>query len=1016
MKAFEMSHHARVARLVRGALLTGASMAAMFAASAAQAQDSEAATDATTAETQADETTDSIVVTGSRIKSPTLTSPSPLQAVTAQDIERTGRVDIQEVLQTNPAFGLPGQSRNTSNYGAVSAGLSTVNLRNLGANRTLVLIDGRRVVAGVPGSAQVDLSMIPASFIERVDVLTGGASAVYGSDAVAGVVNFIYRKNFEGVQVNAQSGISEYGDDEQYSLNLTTGTNFADGRGNVIAYAGWSKQGAVASVDRSRSVSDQTSVGALQRSNNRTDANLTAAQNLFKAQRNLSSVVPASTFNAGTGNYIVDSTGTVRPFVGATDGFDRTPFDNISVPIERRNFAARANYAVSEAFGIFAEGSYANTTSKGLLEPSPLVPTGSLGLFRQGNGRFNIEQRVTNPANAAQSQIVRNPLVPTALYNVATDTNGDGFRDVAVSRRLSEFGQRFAIFDRTTLRMVVGAEGKLGSSWNWDVAYNWGKTTADSQLTGLINQDRAVQALDVIQDVYDVNANGNTAEAVCASAEARAQGCVPWNVYGAGKASAASIAWLQVASTRNAVQTLEVASANLSGSLFDLPAGAVQVALGAEHRREASSEVFDPLSIAARNAYVQQTNTSGSFTVKELYGELVVPLIHNTPFFDNLTLRGAARMSDYSTVGTFYAYNAGIEWSPVPDIRFRGVYAHAVRAPNIGELFAAPAISISSVNDPCAGVTATSTGTTSTTCRADPGVAANIAANGVFTLSQSDLQGVGGLNVSNPDIQQESARTWTLGAVINPVSIYALRNLTLTVDYYNIKLDDAIARTSRDFILQQCYLNNDPDFCALVSRRTVGSGPYSAGSIQLVNSQLINSGGASAEGIDTTLSYRLPVAGGTASFAASWSHLLRQGSTPLQGAAFDRSDGEINTPKDRASASIGYDTERFGITFNGQYIGASYLDDQYRARFLLADGSLPDRKYFRVDSAFYADMQLRFNVAKAFEFFAGVNNLLNTQPPPVITGLTGSVTGTETAAGTYDPIGRRYYSGVRLKF
>lgn len=1019
MKAIANPKGEGIARLMRGALLTGASAAAIFAASAAHAQDGTTATaDAPAASAQAEdaEPVGDIVVTGSRIKSPTLTSPSPLQAVTAEDIERTGRVDIQEVLQTNPAFGLPGQSRNTSNYGAVSAGLSTVNLRNLGANRTLVLIDGRRVVAGVPGSAQVDLSMIPSSFIERVDVLTGGASAVYGSDAVAGVVNFIYRKNFEGVQLNAQTGISEQGDDNQYSANLTAGGNFADGRGNVIAYAGWSKQGAVASASRARSRSDQTSIGALQRSNNRTDANLTAAQNLFKAQRNFSTVVPASTFNAGTGNYIVDSTGTVRPFSSATDGFDRTPFDNISVPIERRNFAARASYEVSEGINFFAEGSYANTTSKGLLEPSPLVPTGALGLFRQGNGRYNIEQRVTNPANAAQSQIVRNPLVPLGLYNVATDTNGDGFRDVAVSRRLAEFGQRFAIFDRTTLRMVVGAEGKLGDKWNWDVSYNWGKTTADSRLTGLINQDRAVQALNVIQDVYDANGNGNTAEAICASAEARAQGCVPWNVYGAGLASAASIAWLGVDSTRNAVQTLDVAAANLSGSLFDLPAGAVQVALGAEYRKESSSEIFDPLSIAARNAYVQQTNTSGSFNVKELYGEVVVPLIHDTPFIHSLSVRGAARMSDYSTVGTFYAYNAGVEWSPVPDIRFRGVYAHAVRAPNIGELFAAPAISISSVNDPCAGVTATSTGTTSQTCRADPGVAANIAANGVFTLNQSDLQGVGGLNVSNPNIQEESARTWTLGAVINPISIQALRNLTLTIDYYNIKLDDAIARTSRDFILQQCYLNNNPDFCALISRRTIASGPYSAGSIQLVNSQLINSGGASTEGIDTTLSWRLPVAGGTANFAASWSHLIRQGSVPVAGAAFDRSDGEINTPRDRASFSIGFDTETFGINFNGQYIGASYLDDQYRARFLLADGSLPDKKYFRVDSAFYADMQLRWNVDKAFEFFAGVNNLLDTQPPRVITGLTGSVTGTETAAGTYDPIGRRYYSGVRLKF
>lgn len=1000
---------------LRAVFLAGSSVLTLLGATGAYAQGTVAAQEDGNASVA------DIVVTGSRIKSPTLTSPSPLQAITAEDIQNTGKIDVQEVLQMNPAFGVPGQTRNTSNFGATSAGISTVNLRGLGANRTLVLIDGRRVVAGVPGSAQVDLTMIPSPFVERVDVLTGGASAVYGSDAVAGVVNFIYKKSFDGLALNAQTGISDEGDDEQYSLNLTVGRNFDDGRGNIMLYGGWSKQGGIESGARSRSRTDQTSIGALQRSNNRTNANLTAAQNLFTPQLNKSTVVPAGTFNAGTGNYIVDASGTVRPFNAATDGFDRTPFQAISVPLERRVFAARANYEVSDAISVFAEGTYAKVKSRALLEPSPLVATGALGLFRQGNGRYNIEQNFANPSNPAQFTRVINPLVPTALYNLATDTNGDGFRDVGVTRRITEFGPRIGRFDRTNLRMVVGAEGKIGTKWNWEASYSWGETKASSSLSGLINQDRAVQALDVVPDVYDVNRNGNVSEAICASAEARAQGCVPWNVYGAGKVSPEAISYLQATSLRDAKQSMHVAAGSLSGALFSLPAGDVQVAVGAEYRKESSRETFDPLSIAARNSYVQQTNTTGRFNVKEAYGEIVVPLIHDTPFFHNLTLRGAARVSDYSTVGTFYAYNGGVEWSPVADIRLRGVYAHAVRAPNIGELFAAPSVSVGSVNDPCAGVTATSTGTTSTVCRASPGVLANINANGgVFTLNQTDRQGVGGLNVSNPDIQEETARTWTLGAVINPVSIHALRNLTLTVDYYNIKLNDAIARTSRDFILQECYNNSNQEFCNLITRRAIASGPYSAGSIELVNSQLINSGGLTTKGIDTTLSFRQPMSdlgmgGGTANVSVSWSHLIKQGGVPLNGAAFDRTDGEINSPKDRVFVTVGYGNDSFGLTLNGQYIGASYLDDQYRARFLLADGSLPDKKYFKVGSKFYTDAQMRWKVSKEFEFYFGVNNLLDVGPPPVITGLTGSVTGTETASGTYDPIGRRFYTGVRVK-
>ena len=1031
-----MTMTARNSRALKGLLLTGASAVTLLIGAPAFAQDAASQTTTTPGATPTDpatnlqdrtqsapsETGEDIVVTGSRIRSPTVTSPSPLQGITSEDIARTGRTNVQEILQTNPTFGAPGQSRTVSNYNALYAGLSTVNLRNLGPNRTLVLIDGRRVVAGVPGTAQVDLSMIPSSFVDRIDVLTGGASAVYGSDAIAGVVNFIYKKKFEGLLLNAQGGVSQEGDDAQYSTNLTIGHNFDDGRGNVMVYAGYEKENGVNSVDRARSSTDQTSIGALQRSNNRTDANLTAAQNLFRAQANLSSVVPASTFNAGTATtpYIVDASGNVRPFVGATDGFNRTPYDAIAVPVERRLFAARANYEVSDTVNVFMEGNYGNTKARSQLEPSPLVATGTLGIFRQGNGRYNIEQVFANPNNPAQSQRVINPLVPAGLYNVATDTNGDGFRDVAVSRRLLEFGPRIGLFDRTQFRAVVGLEGKIADKWNWEVSYNYGKTSASSTFGGLINQDRVIQALNVVPDVYDLNSNGNRSEAICASAEARAQGCVPYDVYGAGKVSPAALSYLGATSTHDASQTLNVVAANISGALFRLPAGDVQIALGAEYRRESSKETFDPLSQTARNSYIQQTNTSGRFDVKEAYGEIIVPILKDTPFFEQLSIRGAGRVSDYSTVGTFVAYNAGVEWSPVRDLRLRAVYAHAVRAPNIGELFAAPTATVSSVNDPCAGVTATTTGTTSMVCRSNAGVLANIAQNGVFTLNQSDLQGVGGLNVSNPNIKQETARTYTLGAVLNPVSIRALRNLTLTVDYYNIKLDDAITSTSRDFILQQCYLNNDPNFCSLISRRTVASGPYSAGSIQQVDSQLINSGGAFTKGIDATVSYRQNladwgIANGVANLSFAYTHLIKQYLIPLAGAAIDRSDGEINNPNDRFQASLSADVGAVGFTLNGQYIGASYLDDQYRARFLLADGSLPDKKLFRVGAKFYTDLQVRFNVAQKFEFFVGANNLLNTQPPPIITGLTGSVTGTETAAGTYDPIGRRFYSGLRLK-
>jgi outer membrane receptor protein involved in Fe transport len=578
-------------------------------------------------------------------------------------------------------------------------------------------------------------------------------------------------------------------------------------------------------------------------------------------------------------------------------------------------------------------------------------------------------------------------------------------------------GTRSTPTERDNFRIAGGAEVELWRDWTLDAYYQYGFTKQNQKMTGLADLYRLAEALQVVPDAFDVDRDGNTTEAICVNANARSQGCVPIDVYGlnpdgSSKISQAAIDYLRTEMSRDSKQQMQVAAVNLSGPLFNLPAGPVQVAVGAEYRKESSRDDFDPLTNAARNGYVQLLDTRGSFDVKEVYGELVVPILSETPFFHSLTLRAAGRMSDYSTVGTFYAWNVGGDWSPIEDIRFRGVYAHAVRAPNIGELFAAPAAGIITITDPCQGVTLTQAGATAENCRADPGILANIQQNGAFTLTFSDTQGVGTITASNPGIREETGKTKTFGVVINPRSINALRNLTLTADYFDIKLEGAINRVAAATVLNKCYRDGAEEFCQFVTRRQQASGAFSVGSVEQVIRGLINSGGSFTRGLDFTASYSHDAFGGRATLSGSWTHLLKSGVIPLTGNAFDNTMGEIGTPRDTANLTFNWDNEDFGFTVNNEYIGKQFLDfENYQTNFKLADGSLPDRKLFTVGSKIYTDAQIRFTGMEHFELYVGVNNLFDVDQPPLYNGPPIG-----NPNGIWDPIGRRYYAGARMKF
>lgn len=1016
---------------LRTGLLVGASAAALLSSPAwAQStatpsaqQTLPAASSATPGQSEASDTApQEIVVTGSRIPSQTLTSPSPLQIVSAKSLEDTGTMDVLDALEKIPAVGRPGNSRVTSAQDT-SPGLSTVNLRNLGDNRTLVLIDGRRSVAGVPGTSTVDLSMIPTPFVERVDVLTGGASAVYGSDAIAGVVNFIYKKNLQGFQFNVQSGISQYGDDKSLTANATFGSDFADHRGNIMLFAGWQQEGSVEAADRWRTAGGLASLGNNERQGGATNANLQAAEDILTPVYSPSNVGPGGIFNfGGAGNRIIDPNGTFHTYNPATDGFNSAYYGQIASPDKKMTLATRGNYDVTEGINVYLESTFVNFHSTGSREASPMRTDSSLGAFSGTNGYYPIQFQVTDPKTGLPV-ILNNPLVPAPVFAAATNSyNQDSInsKDMSFLLRTTMFGNgyRTTPTERNNARFVLGTDVHISTDWTGHAYYQYGFTDQHQEMTGLADLNRLQEALEVIPDVFDYNNNGNTTEPICVDANARAQGCVPINVYGLNpngstKISQAAANWLETNLVRDSRQTMQVAAGDVEGKLFNLPAGPIQVSLGAEYREETSSDIFDPLSNEARNGYVQENNIAGSFDVKEVYAETDIPILKDIPFIHSLTLRSAGRLSDYSTVGTVHAWNLGGEWAPTSDVRLRAVYALAVRAPNINELFSPATAGITSIVDPCQGVTLTQAGATAQRCRADPGVLANIQQNGSFALTYADTQGVGSVSTSNENLKPEVGKTLTLGAVFNPRSIDALRDVTLTVDYYDIKLEGAISQVSAATILDHCYVQGVPEFCSLIERRTQPSGAFSTGSVQQINLGLVNSGGLFSRGLDFTLNYAPQLFGGRASISASYTHLLKNGVIPLTGDPYDNTMGEIGNPQDSAYVSVSWDNKRFGVTIDNQYIGPQMFDyENYQTTFVLADGSLPSRNYFTVGSKIYTDAQFRFNVMKNLQLYLGIDNLFNVQQPPIWGGPPVST----NINSMYDPIGRRFYLGVRLNF
>ena len=932
-----------------------------------------------------------VVVTGSRILRPNLQSATPVAIVGAADIQRQGATNVQDVLAKLPQVGIPGLSNTNSNFLTSGNGVSTINLRNLGDARTLVLVNGRRFVAGLAGTSVVDVNNIPADFIDRVEVVTGGASAVYGSDAIAGVVNFVLKDSFEGITARGQYGITSQGDNPRYTGSITAGTKFGpDGRGSVYGNFTYDRDTGLMSRDRAISSQDCSFLGCGPAS-----YSTYAPQGRFQLYRAGAATANTGGFTSNLFTFNPDNSLVLGFPTGY--GFNRQAARRISTPVERYIGNLVAKYEVTDTIKAFVESTYVHVKSSSAIEPYALGSDSDLGFG------YSID----------------NPFIPAAIQAqiAARNSDGDPTNDVdqiSFRRRQNEVFSRSNRNTRDTFRVAAGLNGEIAGKWHWEASYVYGQLK-DHTISEDLDLSKYAQALDAVRD-----ASGNI---VCRDASARAAGCVPINLFGYNTASPQASAYVAAAVPReeHIKNTEQVFNANITGPVFALPAGDVQASIGAEYRREKSTDDWDALTNAGLNTGNQTPDTVGKFNVKEVFGELEVPLLRDKPFFESLSARGAARYSDYSTIGRVFSWNAGGEWSPIAGIRFRGNYAVANRAPNINELYSPPSETFPSVTDPCNGVTANSSGANDAACRAIPAVAAGIARNGSINYTLADLQGINGFDGGNRNLKEEKGKTLTLGAVFTPA---AVRGLSLTVDYFDIKIDNAIGIVDRQTSIDQCVTTGLPQFCSNVIRNAA------TGLITTVNATNVNIAKRSTRGVDFDLRYGHALgllSGDRVDFNTLWTHTISFKVQPDPSAPVQRGVGNLEYGeafRDKVSGRLTYSVGPFSASWSTTYLShmTAYSPVNETVASLIAEGVDPIvASHNNIKARFYHDAQISAQVGPKgrFEIFFGVNNLFDRKPPKLEDATfpeAANITGTETAADVYDPFGRRFYTGVQVHF
>jgi len=935
-----------------------------------------------------------IVVTGSRIAKKDFISNSPVATVSAIQFERTGAINTENLLNTLPQT-VPGLDRTSNNPGN---GTATVDLRGLGANRTLVLVNGRRAMVNGAGGV-VDINTIAPSMIENVEVLTGGASSVYGSDAVSGVVNFILKDDFEGVEANLGYTITEQGDAETLNASVTMGANTADGRGNATISLGYTDRSALFQGDRDFS---QTAL-------------FDNADNTGLEPGGSSGVPGTSIFAGGLGGFspsfgvVFEGAGVAHPFVTSgdvNDFYNYAPVNFLQLPQERFTIGTSANYEINDHAEVYIEGRFANNTVSSQLAPTPIFQTPANGFSLDGNPFID----------AATQQVLSDAI------GDGVDTDGDGIDDTAsalLRRRLVEVGPRFNSDSRNTFQLLTGIKGDLVGDWDYDISYSEGRTQSSTFQDGNVNRGRFDQALLLADADGDGNVDvgpGGTVTCADPASNGATIGCSPLNLFGPGNISADAAAFLRTAASTTDETIQRVAQVNLTGELggFSFTEDAIGVALGGEYIE--NRFVFRPSQDVAASTIAGFNGApalQGDYGVYSAYAEASVPLLSGLPFAESVTLDIAGRVSDFSTVGTEYNYKVGGDWAVNDQLRFRGNYNTAVRAPNIGELFAPPSENFPGAQDPCSAAFASQFGAIDATavaiCQAN-GAPANVIGTPALDTAAGQVRAIGG---GNSDLQVEEAETITFGAVLTPDFV---DGLSISVDYFDIGIESAIGAVGAGTILANCFITPetrgaDSPFCQAVNRRADGT-------IDFVQTAAANIAQEDVNGIDIAATYTLD----TSDFGLDVGDLSLNylGTITFENSSQATADAPVVDRAGHFGSIVGEPdpTYRHRMTANlakGDWSGQlswELIGSVDNGATIDGDFTPPGNFVDEIGTFHYFDLSFTKDFGEHLSLTFGANNVFDKNPPVI--GDNDEQANTFPA--TYDVFGRTFFSSARVRF
>jgi outer membrane receptor protein involved in Fe transport len=1038
--------------------------AGIFAAAPACAQDA-----AGTTAQQDQPPAQDIIVTGSRIARPNLEGATPVTVVTAEQLQQTARISIGDVINDLPQVRSTFSQQNSSRF-LGTGGLSLVDLYGLGTQRTLVLVNGRRHVGAdiLNNAVSPDLNTFPTDLIEDVQITTGGNSAVYGSDAIAGVVNFKLKDNFEGLQMRGQGAITDKKDAGSYSASLVAGKNFAGGRGNIAVDLEYAHQNDLFASDRSYFARNDTLLtvdtdppGLPNGSDGVPDnvffrdirgATIYSGGLVSFAPSTASGAAPcgrdnqtSAAFPNGrpfTCNYIFTSNGDLVQQTGSRVGLQNATSASLNpttltntapggsfiggngntrredklvqlLPrLDRYAINLIGHFDISSAFVPFVEAKYVRTESFSAGGSGPAFFTGGTidALYER--------PRLDNPYLSTQARTtITNALIASGVAP-ASITNSTRF---VLRKNLTDLGMRSEAARRETFRIVGGVRGDLGSNFRYEVSGNYGEFKENTKVLGNVNVQRLALALDSTR-----NAGG---QIVCASQidPSRAEdfvgndailqrdiaGCKPLNPFGEGNISQDAKNYvLQNTVSHGKITQLDFNGfvSGDTGAFFNLPGGPVGVALGGEYRRETAFFKADPLVEAGYTFYnaLAEFNPP-SFEVKEAFGEINLPLLKDIFLIHSLNAHASARVSDYKgAAGTVWAYNFDGVYSPVKGVSLRAAYSRSVRAPNLTELYAAPGQNFApGFADPCAQANLA----LGTQYRA-----ANCASTVGSGFNYNYAQSLETLASGNSDLRAEKSDSYTYGVVLQPALV---PGLSISVDYYNIAVNNVITSPSAQQIVNACYDSptTGNQFCSLFQRDDA-AGTETGTPFRIIEGSLVESplnyAQLKVRGINAEVSYSYKFSPeNSLGVRAVYTHQITNEAflDPTQPNFADNYRGEVGDPRDAVNVNVDGKFGKFFFGYQLRYISkmaATSIEalESFQGR-PATNLDFADIPWYRAVT--YHDLRLGVSIQPKQQFFLGVDNLTDEHPPLGSTGIGGG-------SGIYDNIGRRFYAGFNVKF